>query len=454
MSMALTATTSTLPQTRSRLAMIVLTIVALTVVFFEIEHNNPEASLQATFTQSGDDFADRSAAGDPVRRLAIPALGLFGGLLMLRRDGWRFGVESRLGWWLLAYFVWCGATVIWSEDRALTIRRFSVLMFCVAGALGIARQVSLGELCLISLAVTTILLANSLRTELALGTFHPFSAEYRFSGTVHPNAQAPNCALMALAALFLARSAPRGRLLFWALFLIAVVLLVLTKSRTVCAAMSVGLAVYLLLGSSWTYRVVALTVALWLACSVGLLACVADANIERKIVNAVLIGRQDEAESLSGRIPMWRDIAPHIAERLFIGHGYQTFWSPQRIESFSRNFQFTIPDGHCAYLDAALDLGLIGALICMAAVVIGVREGARRYLATGYLGYGFLFALFTCRSLNALLESNFAVPTNLVPFVMVAGLLQLAFCHERVGAVPALGHPSPGHASPGQREAR
>ncbi|HEX4147754.1 MAG TPA: O-antigen ligase family protein [Pirellulales bacterium] len=428
---AVHAIPTTLPQTTSRSILIALTIAVLSIVFFEIEHNNSEASLQETFTQSGDDMADRTAAGDPARRLAIPALGLFGILLLTRRDGWRIRLDSSLGWWLLAYLLWCGATILWSENPALTIRRYSVLLFCVAGALGVAKSFSLGELAFLALGVTTILLANSVRTELALGTFNPLSSDYRFSGTLHPNAQAPNCALMALSALFLMRGAPRGRVLFGLLFLAGMLLLVLTKSRTVCAAMLVGLAVFFSIGTSWVTRLAFLSIALWLGCTLGLMASIAvGSDLEKQVSNTLLMGREDEAESLSGRVPMWLDIAPHVIERLLIGHGYQTFWSPQRIESFSRVFQFTVPDGHCAYLDAALDLGLIGALVCMAAVVTGVREGGRRFLETGYLGYGFLFALFTCRSLNALLESNFAVPTNLVPFVMVCGLLQLGFCRQ------------------------
>ena len=36
-------------------------------------------------------------------------------------------------------------------------------------------------------------------------------------------------------------------------------------------------------------------------------------------------------------------------------------------------------------------------------------------------------ALLACRSLNGLLESNFAAPTSFVPFVMVCGLCASRF---------------------------
>ena len=166
------------------------------------------------------------------RRLAILAIGLFGALLLLYPGGRRLELRSRLGWLLLGYLAWCGLSILWSENLPLTIRHFSVLLFCSLGALGICAPVHLRDLCLVALVVSTILIANGVRTEIALGTFHPFSADYRFAGTLHPNVQAPYCATMALAAACLASRAKRGGALLWMLFLVGVALLVLTKSRT------------------------------------------------------------------------------------------------------------------------------------------------------------------------------------------------------------------------------
>jgi O-antigen ligase len=118
---------------------------------------------------------------------------------------------------------------------------------------------------------------------------------------------------------------------------------------------------------------------------------------------------------------------PHLQDHLLLGHGYQTFWNQGRIAAFSQAHQYSLSDGHCAYLDTALDLGLVGAAICLVSVIAGIRVAASRYRVQGDIGYSFLFALLACRSLNALLESNFAAPTSFVPFVMVCGLTQLGF---------------------------
>jgi O-antigen ligase len=167
---------------------------------------------------------------------------------------------------------------------------------------------------------------------------------------------------------------------------------------------------------------------------VGVIASVAWAglmlgwDVERGATNVALIGRQEDNEALSGRIPLWSAVIPHLADHPLLGHGYQTFWNPARIESFTNNFQFLVPDGHSAYIDAAMDLGLIGAGFCLFVVMFGMRQTAAGYLYDRDLGYGFFLALLTCRSLNGLLESNFAAPTSFVPFIMVCGLAHLAFC--------------------------
>ena len=150
--------------------------------------------------------------------------------------------------------------------------------------------------------------------------------------------------------------------------------------------------------------------------------------LEHPFVNAALLGRQDEADSLSGRIPLWTELLPHIGEHLWLGHGYLTFWNPQRIQSFSSAYQWTVPDGHCAYLDMLLDLGVVGGVLCLASVVTCILEVRRHVLAGGGYGYKFLFVLIVCRALNALMESPFATPTSFVPFIMVCGLLHVGLC--------------------------
>ncbi len=228
----------------SRATTLWLTAAVLCLAFYFIEHGNTAISTLEAFRGTEDELVARTTEGDLGRRLAIPILAVFGALLLVRRDGWKIQIQSPLGWLLLGYLAWCGLSILWSEDSSLTIRHYGAMLLCSIAALGIARWVTLRELCLIALVVSTILIANGVRTEIALGTFRPFSTDYRFAGTMHPNAQAAYCAIMSLAAIFLARDAKTARMLLWALALTGIGLLLLTRSRTVCGAFVLGLLAY------------------------------------------------------------------------------------------------------------------------------------------------------------------------------------------------------------------
>ena len=77
----------------------------------------------------------------PRGAVAIWGLALFGAFLLLRRESGSLEFHSQAAWLLLAYLVWCGMSILWSEDRSLTLRHFSVLVLCSIGALGVAQTV-------------------------------------------------------------------------------------------------------------------------------------------------------------------------------------------------------------------------------------------------------------------------------------------------------------------------
>ena len=403
------------------------TVVVLLVAFYFIEHTNIGVSQLNAFRVGADELAERAAAGDAGRRIGIPILGCLGLFLLAGRGGEPLRTRSMSGWLLLIGLAWAAASILWSASSLITLRRFSVLLFCTIGALGVARRLSLRELCTATLVVTSVFLMFGLCVEIALGTFRPFAAEHRFSGTVHPNAQAPTCALMAISAACLASQASRQKAFLWSLCVAGVVLLVLTKSRTVCGAMLAGLFVFSLLHGPWTKRLLLCTTVISLASTLVLVLALLGWDVEERLLSAILIGRPDEADSLSGRLPLWSALLEYAWQRPLLGYGYLTFWSPERIEHFSTELQWAVPDGHNAYLDLMLDLGLVGAFIYLLAIFVGIRDTTAQYFKTQDLGYAFLFSLILFRAFNGLLESAMLTPTNFVSFVMVTGLLKLGF---------------------------
>ena len=282
---------------------------------------------------------------------------------------------------------------------------------------------TLRDLCLIALCAVEFVCFLQYCLEISQGTFHPLSPDYRFAGTLHPNAQAPNCAIMALSAAFLARHAKRGRLLLWSLCLIGIVTLLLTKSRTVCGALLVSVLIYKSLGQPLGKKALVTVVLLWVASTAALAATLVDWNFEDQAVNVALIGRQDEAESLSGRIPLWTELLPYISEHPIVGHGYMTFWTPQRISTFTHNLEWTVPDGHCAYLDMLLELGVVGISICA-----DTSCKLCRVAASDFRGRGLRLRIFLYRAGVPGLER--------LPGVGVCRPDNLCRVHRRVWAFP------------------
>lgn len=409
--------------------MVWLTIAVLTAAFYLIEHaKNTQISRLESFSVTRDEMVASVAEGDTGRRLAIFTIGLFGTLLHLRRDGRRPELRSRLGWLLLSYCAWCGLSILWSDHPLLTLRHLSVLLFCGVGALGIARQASLRDLCLITVAVSMVLMLNGVFTEIVLGTFRPFSAEYRFAGTLHPNAQANYCTIMALAAACLALCADHRRILFWMPCLIGVIFVVLTKSRTCCGALVVALLICGLLTVPLPKKIMAVAGIFSVVSALLLASVLLDWDLKERVIDVALIGRKESADSLTGRVPLWEELVPHVQEHFLLGRGYQTFWTPERIESMSRLFYWAVPSGHCAYLDMFLELGAIGAALCVATIVTCIGIARRRFLSGGDYGFGFLLVLLVFHSLSGILESKLTEPTSFPTFIMMCGLAHLGFC--------------------------
>ncbi len=295
----LALTTDSLYPTPRGAGMVLTIIAVLSISFFFVEHDSL-TNLDG-FALSADETADSVAEGDAARRSAFLAMGLFGAFLLARREGLRLDLSPGLGWMLLIYLVWCGASILWSTDMVQTSRRVMQLFLCCIAALGVARQVTMRQLCIIAMVVTSILILNGVRTEIASGIFRPFAPEYRFAGTIHPNLQATYCATMALAAACLASRAKHGRFLLWSLCATGTIFLVLTKSRTTFGAILAGLLVASLCGTSWQKKILIGSLIVGTLVSVSWIGVLLDLDLERHAVDAALLGRQDGTEaSLTG----------------------------------------------------------------------------------------------------------------------------------------------------------
>jgi exopolysaccharide production protein ExoQ len=392
-------------------------------VFFVVAHDFQVSRYEA-FIPWADAGAAREAGQNVLKGLALSSIGLLGAYLIVRRQGRALNATDSLSALMIFYLTWSTASVLWSNDPALSCRWLAVTMFCVLGAVGFARQFRPRDVALMAMVISGAYLLVGVGTEVTLGTLCPWSPGYRFAGTVHPNTQGMHLAVLCLASFCLAKSATCRQAWLWALFVVGLAFLLLTKSRASCAALAVALAALGCVNLSGRTRLMIAMSAAFLISAAALADALADVNIGDKIVRAAMLGRQEESEGLTGRIPIWTALQDYIAARPLQGYGYESFWTAQHIEAVSDEAQWSMREAHNTYIDAMLSVGLIGAATFLAVVLLSLRRASAAYRQTGDPGFAFTLCILIFGMVNACLESGMTAP-NFTTFIAGSGIVQL-----------------------------
>jgi len=325
---------------------------------------------------------------------------------------------------MIFYLTFSAMSVVWSGDPGLSCRRLAVLMFCVLAALGFARQFRPRDVASMALVISTAYLAVGLGTEIALGTFRPWQSGYRFAGTVHPNTQGVNLMVLCVASFCLARFSTPAKPRLWVLFAIGLAFLLLTKSRTSCAALAIGLSALWMVSASGRARLLTLAAGGLVICTAALVSTLFGANIEDRFTQAVMLGREEESETLTGRIPIWTELSTHLRAKPLLGYGYESFWTAPHIEAVSDEMQWPLREAHSSYIDAMLSIGLIGTAALLAAVGLGLCRSAAAYRRTADPGFAFTVCMIVCGLCDACLETGMGGPT-FATLMVGSGLVQL-----------------------------
>jgi O-antigen ligase len=402
-----------------------ITFLFLAVMFFMANHDffYSVKRMQA-FNPSEDELLTSVAAGDLSRRIAFVGLGVFGALILMRKSRTRFRIRGALAWLAVVFVVWNFSSLAWAQNPPLTLRRLVVFGILCLTALGVSRRLSSRDLVSWILFSTASYLVIGFLAETVLGSLRFFAAGYRFAGTLHPNQQGMNCALLTLSGVAASQIARRSRNFYRALTLIGFVSLVLTGSRTAFAAAVLALLFYWSL--VWPkFRTLAVTYCA-ITVFVFLLLVGGDASLP-VLQRAVLLGRESSAvETLSGRVPVWQECLDYAVKRPLQGYGYGGFWTITHISGVSATQGWGVAEGHSAYLDLLLSVGLTGMVTFILMLALGIRQAVAHYRASLNNAYAFIAALLLFCALHGLLEST-VVHRSMFSFVCMLALSHLAF---------------------------
>lgn len=365
--------------------------------------------------------------GNISRQASIFALGLAGAIVLARSAGYRFRLTNPLSILIIATALWCVASLLWSIEPGIAARRL-VATGCVAVcALAAARILKPVELAAGSLLCCVSYFFIGFLTEIALGTFRPWLASHRFAGTLHPNLQGLNCALLVMAAVHLGWHAVRYRQAMWALAVLGLIGIWLAKSRTPLIALVAAESVFWLVTTSWRNRVVAAMATIFAACCFLLVA--SDRQLDR-ISQASFLSRADDDKAdvtnLTGRVALWEKLSESVNEHPWRGFGFNSFWTPQNIEDVSDSQQWAISVAHSAYLDLTLSIGLIGCGLAVVVVLGSLLRAFSLHLAMPQVGFGFIAVLLLFVLVHGITESAFA-NTGFMPLVVLSSMAMVAF---------------------------
>lgn len=396
----------------------------LAIVFFVVNHDW-FLSLKGmdAFGTTVDEFSAAVEKGNLLRRTIFFSLGIFGAAVFLSKGRLKLKVNGLLGWAMLTFLSWAMLSWMWSEDPGLTARRLVLLVMLSLGALGVSQRFSPRDLLLWVFFSTLVYLHFGLIAEISVGTFHPLAGGYRFAGTLHPNSQGINCALLFLASLFLLKNEKKWRAALGIIAAEALVFLILTKSRTSMGCAFISLVIYLLVKLPLSGKGAVLLAMTFVISFVLLVA----SFVLPSFKSVVSLGRADSEEiTLTGRIPIWKQLVPYISKRPGQGYGYDSFWTPRHIAEIAKEQSWAVSQGHSAYLDMILSLGVLGGLCYILIMIIGiVRTLFTRRLSSNE-AFGFMGIVLVFSVLDGFLES-IVIMTNHVTFINMVALAMLGF---------------------------
>lgn len=401
----------------------ILIVVLLSVfafgLFFVAEHNFLIARTE-NFVMDIEDQESWAAGGSSRRRitfLGCAAIGVLS-LLLGKKQKFRLNLPTAL---IAIYLLWAGASYTWSIDSGTTARRYILMLCCAVGCYGFCRFTKLKDVVLATVIVTLGYLLLGVATELAFGRFLPHTGGYRFAGTLHPNIQAANFAIGCIAAFTMARVKPNAKILFYGLFGVLLTFLVLTKCRSATATVPVSLIVIWIASRPTGHILAGLAAAFWLVSITVLASIVTNFNPITAYSDVLLLGRAEETgSSLTGRLPLWEDLSVYIGFRPWQGYGFGAFWNPRHINDIAVSQEWVISEAHSSYVESALQLGIVGALIMTLTAISTFFLATITFRRTQQPEYLFLVGGVFFMIVRGFTESGLSTPSGSTSFLFLA----------------------------------
>ena len=314
--------------------------------------------------------------------------------------------EKSLLVWLGLFFAYCAVSSLWSLDPAYTLRK-TVYQTLLCGTIAMAVFTSRDPRRILAL-VFALFIVTVLANLAAVLTRPPGPIGYEGIYS-HKNSLGSAVALIFLFALYFVISTKGGmRLVAMATAAACVFLLIKSESKTAMglAALAPLAGVLLYVLARW------LRVSPLVAILFGLSATVAAYFLISRLFgfdsSDLLLFVFNDA-TFTGRTDIWSFVWDHIQQRPLLGYGYQGFWGIPASPKLDAEPAFIagMAHGHNGFLDAVLNVGIIGAALLIIPIVKIIRSCGRIDGREARLSWLYLTTIF------------FLVCTNLMETVLL-----------------------------------
>jgi O-antigen ligase len=126
-----------------------------------------------------------------------------------------------------------------------------------------------------------------------------------------------------------------------------------------------------------------------------------------RLGHALLLGRAEDPSTLTGRTPFWEnDLLPYFVKSPITGYGYDSFWTPDRVERIAPARGWFFPDSHNSLIEVTLGLGLVGLVLYLAVFAIALYVSVRASDSSPGGPGPFVSAALVCSFVNSNLSSS------------------------------------------------
>ena len=371
--------------------------------------------------------------------LLLAAYGLIGLIWPARRGDLAGGVRPvwPVLYPLIALVAWAYASLLWSADFSLTAKRLVVFTAMWTAVAATLRHFALRDVVAATIGYGLLSYAVGAYAELTVGLAVPPAGEpWRLAGMMSPNHLGLTSAVLVLACLHGRATAGGGGRRFALLVLMAVAFaaILATRSRTALAAAVAAAALFVALRAGPARAAATAAIGL-LAAGVGFFAY--NGGLMGEVWEAALLGRSNsDVRTFTGRTDIWAYALQQVAAdpgRMLAGFGHDSFWNDYHTAAVSRRVGFTISEAHNVYLELWLNLGAVGVLAWLGAVVgaaiVWLGRGRGSGTASWSPDAAFAVSLAALALIHGLVESTFA-HAQFPTFVLFCCCLRAAFARR------------------------